>query len=307
MSGNRYVDWPAWWQLLRVANVFTAISNVIAGCLLTRPSEMTWLPLLLMVVSSACLYESGMVLNDFCDADLDAQERPSRPIPSGRIAETSARSLGVILMISGIASAIVASILTQQWQTGTLAIALSATIVGYNRGVKNTAFSSICMGGCRAMNVLLGASWGASLVRFADSLSAWQYALGIGVYTAGISLIAKREVGSSHRGELIIGIAAVLSGMATIALLPLSMASISVTVWGWLGLLGILFLVVGSIGYQLLSKRDSPVGPAVVALIQMFILLDAMAASLAWGWPAGLAVMCLYLPMRMLSRKNPMT
>jgi hypothetical protein len=78
--------------------------------------------------------------------------------------------------------------------------------------------------------------------------------------------------------------------------------------WGWLGLFSILLILVGSIGYQLLSRRDSPlIGPAVVALIQMFILLDAMAAALAWGWPAGLAIMCLYLPMRMLSRKNPMT
>lgn len=308
MSVKNSVDWLAWWQLLRVANVFTAISNVVAGYLLTQPTEIAWLPLLLVVISSACFYESGMVLNDACDAEVDARERPSRPIPSGRISKSAARSLGIILMLGSIAAAITVSILTKQWQTGQLALALSATIVGYNVGIKNTAFSSICMGGCRTMNVLLGGSLGANLIQFANYQSVWQYALGIGIYTAGISLIAKREAGVAHRRELILGVAAVLVGMATIASLPLGMELVSVTILGWLGLFSILFILVASIGYQLLSSRDSPlIGPAVVALIQMFILLDAMAAALARGWPAGLAVMCLYLPMRMLSRKNPMT
>lgn len=307
MSDKKAVDWHAWWQLLRVANVFTAISNVVAGYLLTQPTEIAWLPLLLVVLSSAWLYESGMVLNDVCDAEVDARERPTRPIPSQRIAKSSARNWGIILLLSGIVAAVSAAILTNQWQTGQVALALSATIIGYNLGIKNTAMGAICMGGCRLMNVLLGASLGVNLNNFSDSLSAWQYAIGIGVYTAGISVIAKREAGVAQRRELIIGVAAVLVGLATIASLALSLESISVTTWGWFGLFSILFILVGSIGYHLLSKRDSPVDFSVVALIQMFIMLDAMAAALAWGWPAGLAVMCLYLPMRMLSRKNYMT
>jgi hypothetical protein len=308
VSGNRSIDWHAWWQLLRVANVFTAISNVIAGYLLSQPAEIAWLPLALIVVSSACLYVSGMVLNDVCDAEVDAQERPTRPIPSGRIAKSAARSLGIILMLSGIGSAVAASILSEQWQTAQLSLALSAAIVGYNFGIKDTAFSALCMGGCRTMNVLLAASLGANLIQFSQCAAPWQYALGIGVYTAGISVIAKREAGIARHGELILGVVAVLGGLVAAALLPLSVPLSSVSVPTWWGLFAILFVLVGSISYQLLSKKDSPlIGPAVAALIQMFILLDAMAAALARGWPAGLAIMCLYLPMRMLSRKNPMT
>jgi 4-hydroxybenzoate polyprenyltransferase len=308
VSGNRSVNWYAWWQLLRVANVFTAISNVIAGYLLTQPTEIAWLPLLLVVISSACLYESGMVLNDVCDADVDSRERPERPIPSGRINQSAARNMGVVLMVCGVAFATFAGILSKQWQTGQVAFALSVMIIGYNLGVKDTALGAICMGGCRTMNVLLGGSIGANLIQFTNCQSVWQYALGIGIYTSGISVIAKREAGVPQRRELILGVAAVLVGMATIVSLPLGMELVSVTMLGWFGLFSILFILVASIGYQLLSRRDSPrIGPAVVALIQMFILLDAMAAALAWGWPAGLAMMCLYIPMRMLSRKNPMT
>jgi 4-hydroxybenzoate polyprenyltransferase len=311
VSGKNDVDWLAWWQLMRVANVFTAISNVIAGYLLTQPLEIAWLPLLLVVVSSACLYEAGMVLNDVCDAEVDARERPSRPIPSGKVASPAARIVGITLMLGGISSAIVVSIVTAQWQTGFVALLLSGSIIAYNYGIKKTQFGPMCMGACRALNVLLGASLSAE-GRLADSISdfqsAWLYALGIGAYTVGISLIAKREADVARHRELILGTVSVLAGMIVVALLPFKIEFPSVGVWAWIALFSILLLLVGNILYQLLARQESPlIGPAVVALIQMFILLDAMTAALARGWPAGLAVMCLYLPMRVLSRKNPMT
>jgi 4-hydroxybenzoate polyprenyltransferase len=308
VSGKISVDWLAWWQLLRVANVFTAISNVIAGYLLTQSTEIAWLPLLLIVISSACLYEAGMVLNDVCDAEVDARERPGRPIPSRRIGRPAARVFGIILMLGGLFSASAASIATAQWQTGFLALLLSGAIVAYNFGIKNTQFGPMCMGTCRTMNVLLGASLGANLSHYATCTAIWQYAFGIGIYTTGISLIAKREANDINRGDIILGTVSLLMGMSVVALLPFASEVASVSIWAWIALFSILFLLVGNISYQLLTGVDSPlIGPAVVALIQMFILLDAMAAALARGWPAGLSIMCLYLPMRVLSRKMPMT
>ena len=41
-----------------------------------------------------CLYAAGMVLNDAFDAELDARERPERPIPSGRISRSRHGVLG---------------------------------------------------------------------------------------------------------------------------------------------------------------------------------------------------------------------
>jgi 4-hydroxybenzoate polyprenyltransferase len=308
VSGKHSVDWLAWWQLMRVANVFTAISNVIAGYLLTQPNEIAWLPLVLVIISSTCLYEAGMVLNDVCDAEVDAHERPSRPIPSRRVGRSTARMFGTILMLGGISSAIAASIATAQWQTGFVALLLSGAIAAYNLGVKNTQFGPMCMGACRTMNVLLGASVGSRLLQSSLFLPAWQYALGIGIYTTGVSLIAKREAGIINRGELILGTVSLVAGTSVVVLLPFVIELPSVSVWAWIALFSILFLLVGNISYQLLARQESPlIGPAVVALIQMFILLDAMTAALARGWPAGLSVMCLYLPMRMLSRKTPMT
>jgi 4-hydroxybenzoate polyprenyltransferase len=308
VSGKISVDWLAWWQLMRVANVFTAISNVIAGYLLTQPTEIALLPLLLVVMASACLYIAGMVLNDVCDAKIDARERPTRPIPSGRVRNAAAQTLLAFLIWGGICSALVASVMASKPQCAKLVFLLAGAVISYNLGPKNIVYRAICMGLCRTLNVLLGASLAASLLIRSQTFAPWQYAFGIGLYTAGISVIANREAGIAKRGELIVGATAVLGGIITIALLPLSIEFVSVTMWGWLGLYAILFILVGSVACQLLSRRDSQlIGPSVVALIQMFILLDAMAAALARGWPAGLAVMSLYLPMRMLSRKAPMT
>ena len=46
-----------------------------------------------LVASSSCLYLAGMALNDYADRDVDAVERPGRPIPSGRVSPEFALGL----------------------------------------------------------------------------------------------------------------------------------------------------------------------------------------------------------------------
>ena len=117
------IDWPAWWQILRAANVFTAISNVIAGFLLVQGDWQPIGPLLLLMLASALLYEAGMVLNDVCDAELDAVERPERPIPSGRISRHAALRVGIGLLVGGVFIAVAVSAFSKQWQTVLFAVA----------------------------------------------------------------------------------------------------------------------------------------------------------------------------------------
>ena len=45
-------------------------------------------------LASVCLYWAGMALNDWADRDLDAVERPERPIPSGRVAPRAGARAG---------------------------------------------------------------------------------------------------------------------------------------------------------------------------------------------------------------------
>ena len=66
----------------RVSNLPTVWTNVVAGAFLA--GLQADLPQLLWVMLAITLfYTGGMYLNDAFDADIDARERPSRPIPSG--------------------------------------------------------------------------------------------------------------------------------------------------------------------------------------------------------------------------------
>lgn len=189
-SGTRRIDWLAWWQLLRAANVFTAISNVIAGFLLVRGEWQPVAPLLLLTTSSALLYLGGMVLNDVCDAEVDAHERPERPIPAGRVSKNYAYFVAVALLVWGLAIAIAARAITGSGYSYEIAAAILVAIVSYDAFAKSTPIGPFVMGCCRGLNVLLGASLTASL---GDYPYVWMYAAALGVYTMGITYVARSE------------------------------------------------------------------------------------------------------------------
>src|SRR5207244_765969 len=72
--------------LLRPPNVFTAVADSAAGLLLARQGgALARDPGLWCLAASACLYLGGIALNDYFDRDVDARERPERPIPAGAV------------------------------------------------------------------------------------------------------------------------------------------------------------------------------------------------------------------------------
>ena len=184
----------AWRQLLRLGNVFTAASNVIAGFLLIHGR---WEPagaLASLVAASMLLYAAGMTLNDAFDAPLDARERPERPIPSGRIRRRAAFTVGWSLLGLGLALAAHGGTLAGEFGPLIVAFCLAITIVLYDSGVKSTWAGPAAMGWCRTLNILLGASASANLV---GHRSVWLYAAGVGGYTVVLTALARSETGDS--------------------------------------------------------------------------------------------------------------
>ena len=239
----------AWWQLLRAANVFTAASNVIAGFLIVRGQ---WAPaetLALLFVASACMYLAGMVLNDVYDAELDATERPERPIPAGHISRTTASSAGWALITSGVLLSWIAALACGHPMPGLIGVLLAFAIIRYDSVLKSTWIGPVAMGWCRVLNVLLGASIAGNLTR---QWPAFAYALGVGLYTIVLTHVAQSET----IGEL---------------------------------------------------SRKLRVRNLVTRMIQGFIVLDAIAATLAAGWQSGLAVLALLIPTILIARRAPMT
>ena len=98
--------------LMRLPNVFTAMADVAMGFLFVQATGSKWTPtpwdfatLATLIAASSLLYIAGMVLNDVFDVEIDRQERPERPIPSGRVSFDAARRLGWRLLFLGVALA----------------------------------------------------------------------------------------------------------------------------------------------------------------------------------------------------------
>ena len=215
---KRHSPLRAYLQLLRLPNVFTAVADVAMGYLVAGGGADNWPLLAALGTASAALYLAGMVLNDVFDVELDATERPTRPIPSGRISLPAARQLGVALMLLGVVSGGIAAVLAGQVWPGIVAVALAALILAYDGWLKPTLLAPLAMGGCRLLNVLLGMS---------TTCGPWHgyYLLiagGVGVYIAGVTWLARTEAATSRRGHLLAATLVLLAGLALVWRYPTS-------------------------------------------------------------------------------------
>ena len=209
----------AYLQLVRFPAVFSAMADVLVGFLLIRSSLLVDgcpLPVLLLVAASSCLYLAGMAFNDVFDREVDARERPNRPIPSGRVPLRNAVGLGIALIAGGLAAAGFAGL-----HSLLVAGALLAAIFAYDGILKNSAVGPVAMGLCRTLNVLLGASAAAD-VSFLWSHPALTLAGCYGVYIAGLTWFAKHEAGRSPRGSLIAATAVIDAGLVSMFFVALS-------------------------------------------------------------------------------------
>ncbi|WP_438827794.1 UbiA family prenyltransferase [Streptomyces javensis] len=143
--------WGDWAELLRVSALFTVPGDALAGAAAARcgPNRGT----ALAVCASLCLYEAGMALNDWADRDIDAVERPGRPLPSGRIAPAAALTAATGLTAAGLLCAAAAG--PPALATAT---ALAGTVWAYDLGLKNTPAGPSAMAAARALDLLLGAT-----------------------------------------------------------------------------------------------------------------------------------------------------
>jgi hypothetical protein len=203
-----------WLQLMRLPTVFTALSNILCGYLITHLSPRLKIDelasqreLWLLLGSTVGLYLGGMILNDVFDAKLDAIERPERPIPSGRISRQAAAIFGALLMLGGVVAA--AFVGTPSLVVATLIV---PCVLAYNGFLKSTVAAPLGMGTCRFLNLMLGASAVPDLPSLLQS-TPLTAAAGLAIYIVGVTVFARNEAGTSNMGLLILGLVLVLSGM----------------------------------------------------------------------------------------------
>jgi 4-hydroxybenzoate polyprenyltransferase len=288
-------------QLLRLPNLFTAWADVFLGWLIASGSADS---LFVVLAASSGLYSAGMVLNDFFDAEVDARERPHRPIPSGKVPRWVAGLLGVVLLFGGVLASwlVPANEGTFTLPIGpaqAVAVCLALAVVLYDGLLKTTLIGPFVMGMCRFLNVLLA-------LCSTGYWPAWRHiwpAFVVGLYIVGVTAFARREAEVSHRpslalAALLMALAIILATAAPTALqqyseLGLMLYPLGLIVWG---------TVVGQPVFDaLVEPSPSHVQRAVKTCILGLIGLDALIAFALVGW-SGLGIVLLLLPAIFLGR-----
>ena len=202
-----------WLQLLRLSNLPTVWSNVLAGYVIglwviveahhdvmmgddlsaaLRALRESWA----LLLGFSLIYLGGMAMNDVVDAPLDARQRSARPIPAGRISRGAAAFVMVLLLASGL-GALEAH---RRWQSmdsdpwvlvgGGL---LVAAVIAYNLLHQYSAWAMGLMAACRGLVSLTAAT---AVYWPFDSRAggaAVALALAIAAYTLMISTVARGE------------------------------------------------------------------------------------------------------------------
>lgn len=176
-------------RLGRVSNLPTVWTNVLCGMALSG-SGLRAPEVALVGLAVSLMYVGGMFLNDAFDREIDARERPERPIPSGLVSAREVFAVGYGLLGAGVLLVGGHAYLEGRGAAPVVASALLAgAIVLYDAWHKGNPLSPALMGLCR---VLVYAT--AALAAGGQLGSA---VIGGGVallfYLIGLTAIAKQE------------------------------------------------------------------------------------------------------------------
>jgi len=304
-------------DLIRLPNVFTAMADVVMGFLFVQAADWRWdawsdsWTLCLLLAASSLLYISGVVLNDVFDLEIDRQQRPERPLPSGRMSLGAARRLGWWLLMLGVVAGSATGFFVGHLRPGIVAALLATCILLYDVWLKRTPLGPLAMGGCRMLNVLLG------MHALDAPLPAghWLVAGGIGVYVAGVTWFARREAEESDRLQLGLATLVMILGIAMLASFPSwsdrasggwlamgrdgAMVNAQHTLTRWYLLTGILgLMIVWRCLWAVLDPDPIPIRIriAVTQCILSIVMLDALACYAVRGVYWASMVLLLALP-----------
>ena len=288
MSSLRgYID------LVRPANVTTALADVLAGYALAglrNPRALPWL-----LAATACLYAGGIVLNDYFDRDLDRVERPERPIPSGRVSAGSAAWLGSLLLTAGVLFAAQA--------TGAamiVATAIAVSVLLYDSwGKRFSLVAPLNMGLCRALNLLLGAAAVEAAPR-----QAWPIALIPLAYIAAVTALSRGEVHGGRRQVATVALVSLGAALAGLFMLVFRSAEPAIPA-----------LVLALLGWRVLPpfvaawrvSEPGRIRTAVKRGVLSLVLVNAVIGTVYAGPVYGAAILATALVAGWLARLFPVT
>jgi 4-hydroxybenzoate polyprenyltransferase len=271
-------------KLGRVSNLPTVWTNALAGMVLAD-GFLDPGPLFLLLLAVSLAYVAGMFLNDAFDAEVDAKERPERPIPAGEVGRNTIFLTGFAMLAASVVGLgyIGRWTGTGPWPAGA-GLALAAAILFYDWRHKQNPFGPLIMGLCRVLVYVAAAL----CVTTAPSSALWSGAVLTLCHLIGLTYVAKREArgGSQDFWPSALLLVPFAYGIAIVLREPVALVF-------WLALAGGLY-----VAFRAIRRRD--VGFAVITMIAAISLLDAMliagqarfglAVLAALGFPLTLAL-----------------
>ncbi|MGC4192257.1 MAG: UbiA family prenyltransferase [Thermomicrobiales bacterium] len=174
-------------SLARISNTPTVVSNALAGAALATSLAFGW-PIVALCLASALFYTAGMYLNDILDVEIDRQQRPDRPLPSGAVSMPMAWGITGGMFIVGLAL-----VATTNWHAAVAAVALIAAIAVYDAWHKGNPIGPLFMGGTRVLVYVM--AFLAFSGRSAWTTEATLWCAVMLLYVAALTSIAKMERG----------------------------------------------------------------------------------------------------------------
>jgi 4-hydroxybenzoate polyprenyltransferase len=251
--------------LARISNTPTVVSNVLAGAVLAAQLAVDW-PLVAVVIAMTLFYTAGMYLNDIFDYAVDVQERPERPLPSGRVDIPVAWAMTIAMLALGLVLLGVVS--AASFLSGIILVVL---IVVYDFWHKGNPVGPLLMAGTRVLVYVT--AFTAYSTGFSSEQLGW--CIVMLAYVAGLTSIAKTE-----------SLPAVGRYWPLVAVfLPVVAALIADP-----GNTGVWLLIILFTGWVLSSIRfayrqtDRRVGAAIARLIAGISLVDALVLATHEAW-----------------------
>lgn len=289
--------------LIRLPNAFTAPSNILTGYFaVVLPSHANVSNLAILMLSSALLYISGIVFNDYFDIEVDRKERPLRPLVTGIITRKKAFTIAVAAMVTANFLAFTVSIASL-----IVAIILSATIIGYDYRLKQTMAGPVTMGSTRFLNIFLGASPALAGFLFSNNnflvLRLILESMLMLLYVLAISILSRMEIGATTRSKrTIIWPFIIIFAIINIIVVTRFFSIFQVDLVPSLVLFsGITIVTFKQTVFQNYSSRG--IQKAITILVLSIIVLDSVFVSGTASIYYGLATLLLIIPSMTLARK----
>ena len=122
-------------EIIRPGNVVMAMIAIVLVAIVAHTIS---IPIILAIITVLFEISAGNVINDYFDYKIDMINKPSRPIPSGKITPKTARNYAYMLFLGGTICGFLISYLTNNWIPFIIVLFADAILYLYAYKLKST-------------------------------------------------------------------------------------------------------------------------------------------------------------------------